>query len=307
MEELADKRCVDKEEKTFKLGFLENSHRFLREASTKAKHAKEQPEEWMFAMAALVQSVELALKAALFEIHPILIFENIDNPKKTVSIGAAAKRLADKRIGDFNFTTRDKRRLDKAIQIRNEITHSEFLVNIAMLESKFHEVFAFLAEFNRRSFSVDIDEIVDVEMLTDFLQNRKHHQEMLLRVLTRIEEEGVEPDKIRCCTNCGENTLIEGDQAVASCYLCRFFEELVECNNCGEYYLYDEIEDFSTEFETDYTEGQLIIHNSYGYNYHTACEECTSNIKQKIYEEREQNYYMQMMEDEYMNRHGGNH
>lgn len=293
------------EEKTLKLGFLENSHRFLREAASKAQQAKEQPEEWVFAMAALVQSVELALKAALFEIHPIFIFENIDNPKRTISIGVAATRLSNERIGNINFTSRDEQRLSRAIKLRNEITHSDFSVNITMLEANFHEVFAFLAEFNRRTFSVNIDDIIDGSMLADFLQNRKHHQEMLSRALTRIEDERIDYDRLRSCTYCGEDTLVEGDSAVATCYLCHHFEELVECNHCNELFVDDEIEDFSEAFDTDYTEGQLIIHNNYGYRYHTACEACVSEIKQKIYEEQEHDHYMQMMESEYMDRHRG--
>ena len=291
--------------RTLKLGFLENSHRFLREAATKAKQAKEQPEEWVFAMAALVQSVELALKAALFKIHPILIFENIDNPKRTVSIGIAANRLSNSRIGDIDFTPKDESRLKKAIKLRNEITHSDFSVNISMLEANFHEVFAFLAEFNRRTFSVHINEVLDGAMLVDFLQNRKHHQEMLSRAVARIEEEDVDSSLIRSCAYCGENTLIEGEDAIATCYLCHHFEELVECNGCGELFIDDEIEDFSQEFDSDYTEGQLIIHNNYGYDYYTACEHCVAEIKQKIHDEREHNYYMQMMENEYMDKYGG--
>lgn len=291
--------------KTLKLGFLENSHRFLREAANKAQQAKEQPEEWVFATASLVQSVELALKAALFKIHPILIFENIDNPKRTVSIGVAANRLSNDRIGNIDFTSKDKKRLKRAIIVRNEITHSDFSVNIAMLEANFHEVFAFLAEFNRRTFSVNIDEIIDGEMLVDFLQNHKHHEEMLSRALIRIDDEDIDPSMIRSCAYCGENTLIEGEDAEATCYLCHNLEKLIECNHCGEIFIDNEIEDFSEAFDSDYTEGQLIIHNNYGYDYHTACECCVSEIKQKIHDEREHDYYMQMMESEYMDRHRG--
>ncbi len=291
-------------QRTRKLSFLDNSHRFLREAAEKARLASKEPDQWMFAVAALVQSVELALKAALAEIHPALIYENIDNPKRTVTIANATSRLASKHIGNHEFTDRDRKRLERAIHIRNDLTHSDFSVNLSQVEANFHEVFAFLAEFNRRSFSINIDEIVDPGHLVDFLENRKHHQEMLLRALTRIEDEKIEPHLIRSCNYCTEETLIEAFSEFR-CYLCHHYEDALECQRCGVNFSFDEMVDFSDAFDIDVTEGRAEVMNNYGFDYHVACPECVSEIKQEIYEIAQNDYYDQMMEDEYQDRRRG--
>ncbi|WP_028955018.1 hypothetical protein [Sulfitobacter sp. 20_GPM-1509m] len=292
-------------EKTLQLGLLENSHRFLCEAAKKARLAEDQPDEWMFAASALVQSVELALKAALADIHPVLIYENIDNPKRSVTIGIAISRLTNKSIGKIEFTIKDKKRLDRAIAIRNEITHSDFSLNFSQVEANFHEVFAFLAEFNRRHLETNIDEIIDAADLVAFLDNRKHHQEMLLRARTRLEDEGIEAHSLRSCSYCTEDTFVEEIDGFR-CYLCHHLEPSVQCQNCGESFLEEELEDFSDAFQADYSEGRHDVFYNYGYDFHKACPECVAEIKQHIYELEQQNYFDQMMEDEYQDRVRGN-
>lgn len=286
------------------LGFLDNSHRFLREAADKARLASEDPDQWMFAVAALVQSVELALKAALSQIHPALIYENIDNPKRTVTIVVATNRLISEYIGKVEFTDKDKKRLERAIQIRNDLTHSDFSVNLLQIEANFHEVFAFLAEFNRRSFSINMDEIVEPSHLVDFLDNRKHHQEMLRRAQTRLEDEEIAPYLIRSCSYCTEDTFVEGNDEFR-CYLCHHYEEIVQCQRCTENFTQDEMVDFSDSFEIDFSEGRAEMGGSYGFDYYTACSLCASEIKQEINEIQQADYYNQMMEDEYQDRHRG--
>ena len=258
--------------RTRKLGFLDNSHRFLREAADKARLASKEPDQWMFAVAALVQSVELALKAALAEIHSALIYENIDNPKRTVTIATATNRLVSKHIGNHEFTDKDRKRLERAIQIRNDLTHSDFSVNLSQIEANFHEVFAFLAEFNRRAFSITMDEIVDPSHLVDFLENRKHHQEMLSRALTRIDDEEIDPHLVRSCTYCTEDTFVEVDDEFR-CYLCHHYEEAVQCQRCAENFTSDEMVDFSDAFDIDITEGRAEVMNNYGFDYHVAWPE----------------------------------
>jgi len=44
------------------------------------------------------------------------------------------------------------------------------------------------------------------------------------------------------------------------------------------------------------------VWNNFGYDYHVSCEQCVSTIKQEIHDMAEQEYYDQMMEDEYRDR-----
>jgi hypothetical protein len=297
--------ALENKQHTRKLGFLDNSHRFLREAADKGRLAGDNPDQWMFAVAALVQSVELALKAALAEIHPVLIYESIDNPKRTVTIAAATSRLKSPEMGKMIFSEKDEIRLKRAIKIRNDLTHSDFSVNLAQIEANFHEVFAFLAEFNRRSFNINIENIVEPAQLVAFLENRKHHREMLERALTRINDEEIEPHLLRSCSYCTEDTCVE-DIDEFRCYLCHHSEEIFQCQRCVENFSYDELEDFSDSFDIDFSEGRAEIWGNYGFEDHRACKVCAAEIRQEIHEAKQAYYYDQMMEDEYMNRYGEN-
>ena len=89
-----------------KLSLLENSHAFMREAVTYAVSAKDDARKWQFAVLNLVQSLELSLKALLFNIHPILIFENVDNPNNTVGPTQALDRLRNSNIGGITMIGR---------------------------------------------------------------------------------------------------------------------------------------------------------------------------------------------------------
>ena len=49
---------IGEDSRTRKLSFLDNNHRFLREAAEKVRLASDDPDQWM----SLIQSVALALK-----------------------------------------------------------------------------------------------------------------------------------------------------------------------------------------------------------------------------------------------------
>ena len=295
--------CMDKLGRTIELNLLENSHRFLREAVTRAQQASEEPDAWLFAVSALVQSVELALKAALAKIHPVLIYENIDKPARSVSIRQATQRLQSAKIGNLDFSDRDLTRLLRASKIRNELTHSAFSISAAQIEANFHEVFAFLAEFNRRLFSINMDDLIDSAYLVEFLANRKHHEEMLARAKNRINDEGIDASAISNCSQCTELTFVKQEDCYR-CYLCHAEEPTLECQRCGNHFLEDEFEDFFDAFDGSMDEGRYVVYNDYGYSFHTACSQCASEIRLDIEDQASQLHYEQMMEEYYMDQRG---
>ena len=124
---------------------------------------------------------------------------------------------------------------------------------------------------------------------------------MLLRARTRLEDEGIEAHMLRSCSYCTEDTFVEEIDGFR-CYLCHHLEPSVQCQNCEESFLDEELEDFSDAFQADYSEGRYGVFNSYGYDFHKACPECAAEIKQRIYELEQQYYFEQMMEDEYQDR-----
>jgi len=90
---------------------------------------------------------------------------------------------------------------------------------------------------------------------------------------------------------------------VCKCYLCHHYEDLEQCENCGDNFLSEEFVDFSDSFQADYSEGRYEVFNNYGYDYHKACASCASEIKQRISDLESEYHYEQMMEEEYYERH----
>jgi len=153
---------------------------------------------------------------------------------------------------------------------------------------------------------MNMDELVEPAYLVEFLDNRKHHQEMLTRAMTRIEDENIHDYQIYNCTYCTEQTFIKEDGR-CKCYLCHHEEDTFECQNCGEDFLEYEFEDFFDAFETDYSEGRVEVYNNFGYSHHTACQSCTSEIREDIRAQIEQDHYNQMMEDYYQDQKAVQH
>ena len=281
-----------------KLSLLENSHAFIREAVTYAVSAKDDARKWQFAVLNLVQSLELSLKALLFNIHPILIFENVDNPNNTVGPTQALDRLRNSNIGNISFSENERHRIQKAIDLRNQMTHSEFILRPEYATAKFYEVFAFVIYFQARHLKKEIETIIPDESLAELLAIEKSVKELAEKARQRIVEEDIDPEFIFECPNCENDTFVIQDD-INTCYTCRYTEEIFECKKCGNFFFESQMEDFSDEIDTDYCEGQTIIHNNYGYDYYQACFECIAEIREDIAQQRADEEYHSEMERAY--------
>ena len=76
-----------------KLKLLDNSYIFINESITNARKSKRAPQYWTFAILHLIQGLELLMKHILEMEHSILIYENIDRPRNTVTLSQALERL----------------------------------------------------------------------------------------------------------------------------------------------------------------------------------------------------------------------
>ena len=112
--------------------------------------------------------------------------------------------------------------------------------------------------------------------------------------------QNIKPENIWECPDCENETFVI-DSDVSICYTCRCQEEILECEKCKNYFFEWELEDFSSEFETDYCEGETIIYNNYGYDYHKACSECVEEIKEDIEQQCLENY-SELMEREWQSK-----
>lgn len=287
---------------SLKLSLLENSHAFLKEAVVKAHLATSDTRQWQFAILNLVQSLELSLKAALNAIHPALVYDNLDNPKNTVSPMQALQRLAHPKIGGgIPVSEDDRSRIQRAVEVRNQMTHSEFELTGEYAAAKFFELFAFVADFQRQHLGTTVADILPPLEFESLIQVRKLLDELVLRAQARLIEEKIHSDFIWACPNCGEETFVIEDGTDA-CYVCSHSEPVVLCPQCSQPAYEESIESFFGALDTDYDEGRTVVLNSYGYDEFHACQDCLPEIRREIQTRREQDEFHRLEEEYYARR-----
>lgn len=124
-----------------KFSLLDNAYNFILESMVYYRRAKRRSATWPFALLNLIQGIELLLKHVLRNEHSILIYENVDKPKNTVSMLQALDRLRS--IAGFDIDEKEISLLLKASKYRNLIVHYEF----KLLSDEFRNIFAQLFEF----------------------------------------------------------------------------------------------------------------------------------------------------------------
>jgi predicted RNA-binding Zn-ribbon protein involved in translation (DUF1610 family)/HEPN domain-containing protein len=273
----------------------------MSEAVRKAIAARNDVSQWPFAVLNLVQAAELSLKELLRRQHPVLIYENIDIPRNTVSITQALSRIENPNILDITIPEDEKRKIRTAVKLRNQITHFEFELTEEYAMAKFSEIFAFLVYFQGRYLNVEVEDILQQDLLQAVIEIEKCFSELRAKAIQRIHDEKVSPEWVWVCPHCGEETfVIEDDRNV--CFLCRETEEVVECSHCGKFWFVHEMQDFSDQIEADYDEGQVHIYNDYGYSQYDACPDCIGQIRDDIESKRAEDYYHMMEEEEWHRR-----
>src|SRR5258708_160615 len=136
-----------------KLSLIENSYNFLNESLKHYRRTSRNIQDWPFALLHITQSIELMLKQALQRIHRILIFEDVDHPKYTVSLEQALDRLQSVGVG-----VEEKERLviRKAAGYRNLVVHYEFELNQFEWKKIYAQLFEFVHFFHVKHFGEEI-------------------------------------------------------------------------------------------------------------------------------------------------------
>ena len=266
-----------------KLSLLENSHSFLREAVKNAIAAQTDHAQWPFAILNLVQAVELSLKELLRRQHPILIYDDVDNPKNTVSIINALKRLQTLGHSGREMLKREESKIKKVVELRNLITHFEFEIGEEHAIGQFSEMFAFLSDFQRRHLDFEIDSVLPSELLDAVVGIKRCSQELEHKAKSRMEEEGIDPDFIWPCPNCLKECFVIQDHKDV-CYLCRYSEEVVECAECQGFCFASDVTDFFEGVEVETAEETLSVLNHLGYTEFLACSDCLGKVRKRIAE-----------------------
>lgn len=145
--------------KVKRFSLLDNAHNFIEESLISYNYAFDDYKYWPFAILHLIQGLELLMKEVLRREHSILIYENIDNPKTTVSLEKALERLIN--IVSVDIDQKEKSMILKSIKYRNKIIHYEFDLNNLQAKATYTQLFEFLHYFHYKHLGVELNTCID--------------------------------------------------------------------------------------------------------------------------------------------------
>jgi hypothetical protein len=270
--------------KTHQLDLLKNSISYFREAVSYAQQDSANTNHWKFAILHVVQAMELAFKERLRRVHPVFIYESVDRTDKTLSLRGALNRLRNPSIGNFPITDADKSKIEKAFDLRSELTHFEFNHAHEHIELKFAEIFSFMIFFYRSQLNLDTTEFIDEAQHQKIIRLVKTREELMARAVAHIKAR--DDGTVWMCLACQEDTFILED---LQCCFCHHREDLVECPTCETENFEADLVDISNLYEWSMEEGQVIVHDKFGLK-EFACPACISKTRDKVEEIRRSQY-----------------
>lgn len=284
--------------KTHRLDLLNNSISYFREAVAYAQQDSTETTHWKFAILHVVQAMELAFKERLRRIHPVFIYESVDKPDKTLSLRSALSRLRNPQIGNIPITDVERIKIEKAFDLRSELTHFEFNHSHDHIELKFAEIFSFMIFFYRSHLGLETATFIDEEAHNKIIKLVKTRAELMERAKIYIASRG--DATVWMCLSCQEDTFLVSEE---QCCFCHHKERIVECPTCGTENFESELADISDLFDWDYDEGRMVLVENFGLE-ESACPECISETKQKIEDIRRSQYDEDRAMEEYYARKG---
>jgi len=94
-----------------RMTLLENAYDFLNESLRSTIRAESEPRAWKFAVFDVAQAIELLLKARLEAEHPVLVYQDVDSRRSTVSMRQAIERIQN--AAKIQLTERERRSLER--------------------------------------------------------------------------------------------------------------------------------------------------------------------------------------------------
>ncbi|WP_152619445.1 hypothetical protein [Cohnella kolymensis] len=98
-------------------------------------------------------------KEKLKRSNKFLVYENIDNPKNTISLSTALDRMLN--ILELPMDMSDVETIKKAIKLRNQMMHYEVDLSIHELRAKYSTLFEFLTSFHFRFLDGELHNFIE--------------------------------------------------------------------------------------------------------------------------------------------------
>lgn len=147
--------------KQLEMELVENAYDFVNESLRAARQAERRARAWKFAIVHIVQAIELLLKERLRREHPILIYENVDRKKNTVSLAQAVERITGLGV---ELTAKELQAVEKARRWRGLMIHYEFQVPVAEAKAVYSRLFEFATAFHSDHIGGDLHGHIEPEL-----------------------------------------------------------------------------------------------------------------------------------------------
>ena len=267
------------------------------EATKKVVSAETCEKEWMFAILLLTQSLELTIKAILEKCHPLFIYENIDNPKNTVSITVGFDRLCNPKIGGVNIDEKTKKSVNSLIKMRNEITHHSVDLSVHHARAVVCQAMELISFFQSSKLGYDIGDILEDDVMNSLRDIPGLKWVILTHAQDQVVNSGIPEKYIAECPKCEEHYCVIDSGTIGVCYACLeetdFYNATTDngvfcCERCGNASVCEPQKLWELA-DPDFCEG-LLLNYEYRlieeYEYESVCVECLPEVKQEITDKR---------------------
>ncbi|WP_028864525.1 DUF3644 domain-containing protein [Psychromonas aquimarina] len=212
----------------------------------------------------LVQAVELLLKQKLANHSSLLLYENVDEPKKSVSMKSCLKRLSH--INQTPEQSKVQKSLRRAMELRGKIMHHEFETNEMAVKSDFVRLCSLIHELRIEVYNEPLSAIIPQQEMQLLEEEEKQLAEAVQQCreeISRLRKDSAQGEPHWCgwCGNYSVRLSAEGaDNHIVKgqCLICAESEDYCSCGRCGRWLPVSEIE---------HCEGKKSM-----------CSECLENI-----------------------------
>lgn len=263
---------------THQLDLLENAIDSLAEALNKFEEGDDgEPKAYKFAVLHMAHFVELFFKHHITNKHPLLIYKEPFSPKlnqqKTITLWDAVNFINNEAADTVSIAL--KKDLEWLKDLRNNIEHHKFTMEVPMVRVTLGRLFRSVVEFAELHTDIDLESEIPASTLRTF---KVLSDEYEFKLRTAIREADAfeaahqashnEPDKFPprlVCENCGEPTLILNSESSTGyrCLMCENEngdEIPAGCDICGSIFTIGDLDDWSddehTEFRCYYCSGR---------------------------------------------------
>lgn len=251
----------------YSLSLLENSKGFFQESIRNAVNAERDQQVWKYAIIFAVQAVELALKEHLRRAHFLLVFDDVDKCKHTVSLEKALHRIAAAHLA--TVSSEDLAAIRIAAEWRNAVIHfeipEEVSEEISNLKLVLARLLGFYCDYCSKKLEFDPKESLAPRLFSELLAIEQYRSELIARASARMEAEAIDSNHfVWPCPDCGADSFVVQD-GIDTCYVCGFAETVVECDRCKD-----------TIFESDV---HRLHEEDYFGRFTKVCERCRSILQ----------------------------